>query len=676
MRRRIYRGALLLPLLFMVVTVVTASSPILAQHQPQEGLFGAVIAVTTPSPGLTRITLDTTTKGVQTVEAAENTAVSIPGRETAFAEDISIGDFLAVLTTGDRLEALSILVKPEVPVTYAHITGSKVGAVGDQISIMDGDGNLITADLLFEGNGVDPAQVVTALVRQNLKTGGVSILAAEAAERKIERLNGALEMARDRRATENVQNLGNRMRAGITGHLTTLQEILNRVNPNIGFVFADALETSLQKYTSLTDSFGLDTPTVKLTGVIEDIDRAGGILFVTPREGPQVRLQLTEVTMIRDVFGADALPIMFQVGHSIVALYEPQTSRAHTINVTFPTLEENLISALLPQVEMGELEGTVAEGTDPSAVPPVAVVRVASGRRVTLAVTPETRIVVEVQQSDLGRLAEAVGKTVKVRYDPSALEALDIETFDSGQAFVSGVVKSFIPKFGVRIPRSTEPGNIAVTTPSGETITLDITEDSVIQPEGQRLDRGAIKLGDLVRPTSRYNAETHQVQKLVLKAPQLVGTIRGKATTSRGRDYLTISTDQLNLVTVSVPSSTAVTRRGEQTGFADIQVGERVISGRYNPLALQALELAVLPPKAHRSTGTISSLDQQFFILNMTPTEGGPLKLLVPTKPGIITRDGNPKASFNELEVGDKVLVAFYRPVGPKEVLRIVVSSQ
>ena len=674
MRRRIYRGVLLLPLLLIVVAAATASFPILAQHQPQEGLFGAVIAVTTPSPGLTRITLDTTAKGVQTVEAAENTAVSIPGRETASAEDISIGDFLAVLTHGDRLDALSILVKPEVPVTYAHITGSKVGAAGDQISIMDGDGNLITADLLFEGTGVDPAQVVTALVHQDLKTGSISILAAEAAEGKIERLNVALERARRSRATENVQNLGNRMREGITGHLTTLQEILNRVDPNIRFVFVDALETSLQKYTSLSDSFGLDTPTVKLTGVIEDIDRAGDILFVTPREGTQVRLQLTGATMIRDVFGADALPIKLQVGHSIVSLYDPQTGRAHTVNVTFPTLEENLIRALLPQVETGELEGTVAEGTDPPAVPPVAVVRLATGRRVTLAVTPETRIKVEGQPAELDRLAQAIGKTVKVRYDPSAMEALDIETFDPGQAFVSGVVKSFIPKFGVRLPGSPEPGNIAVTTPGGKTITLDITEDSVIQREGQRLDRGAIKLGDLVRPTSRYNARTRQIQILVLKAPQPLGTIRGKASSPRGRDYLTISTDQLNLVTVRVPSVTAVTRRGEEAGFAELQVGERVISGRYNPLALQALELAVQPPTALRATGTISSLDQQFFILNLTPTEGRPLELLVPNKPGIITRDGNPKATFNELKVGDKVLVAFYK--SDKVVIRIAVRSQ
>ena len=537
----------------------------------------------------------------------------IPGRETASAEDISVGDFLAVLATaaGAPKDALSILVKPKGPVSYAHFTGSIVGAVGDQISLMDGDGNLLTVDMFIEEDGIKPGEVVTALVHQDLKAGNLSVVAAELADTKMGRLAEALNNSLRSGARDNLQNLTDRGKAGITGHLTTLERILNRVDPNIRFVFADAL----QGYSTSQSLVDLQTPALKLKGVIEIIDREGGLLFVTPRQGPQIELQLNESTFIRDVFGAAALPIALQVGHSIEALYDPQSGEAQTVDVIFPSLARNVAGALLPQAEMGELEGTIAEGTiaegtNPSVVPPVAVVRLASGRKVTLPVTPETRVVVEGQPSDLGRLAEAIGKTVKVRYDISAMAAIAIDTFDPGQSFFSGVVKSFIPKFGVSIPRNSEAGNIVVTTPEGETITLDITENSIIQREGQRLDRSTIQLGDLVRPTSRYNAATGEVEKLVLKAPQPLGSIRGAYVTPGGKDYLTLSTDQLNLVTVRVPSAAPVTRQGEEASIAGLIAGERLVSGGYNPLALQALELAVAAPKSLKASGTVAAIDQ------------------------------------------------------------------
>ena len=641
-----------------VLTVVTLRP----QQEAEAGLFGEVIAIDTSSLGVTRITLDTTSEGVQAVEAAENTAVMIPGRETASAEDISVGDFLAVLATaaGAPKDALSILVKPKGPVSYAHFTGSIVGAVGDQISLMDGDGNLLTVDMFIEGDGIKPGEVVTALVHQDLKAGNLSVVAAELADTKMGRLAEALNNSLRSGARDNLQNLTDRGKAGITGHLTTLERILNRVDPNIRFVFADALQDSLQGYSTSQSLVDLGTPALKLKGVIEIIDREGGLLFVTPREGPQIELQLNESTFIRDVFGAAALPITLQVGHSIEALYDPQSGEAQTVDVIFPSLARNVAGALLPQAEMGELEGTIAEGTNPSVVPPVAVVRLASGRKVTLAVTPETRVVVEGQPSDLGRLAEAIGKTVKVRYDISAMAAIAIDTFDPGQSFFSGVVKSFIPKFGVSIPRNSEAGNIVVTTPEGETITLDITKNSIIQREGQRLDRSTIQLGDLVKPTSRYNAATGEVEKLVLKAPQLLGSIRGTYVTPGGKDYLTLSTDQLNLVTVRVSSAAPVTRQGEEASIAGLIAGERLVSGGYNPLALQALELAVAAPKSLKASGTVAAIDQQLFILTVTPAQGQALELLVPNKPGIITRDGDSRAAFSELKVGDKVVAAFF----------------
>ena len=600
MRRAIIRASLLSALLLILVMVGAANAPLLAQQEQQKGLFGRVTGITTPSPGLTVIILNTITEDQLKVEAAENTLVSFPGRETASAADISPGDFLAVLAQvdEDRLQAMSILVKPEVPVLHTHITGALVGAVGDQISIMDRDGNVIAADLLLKSGGIDPAQVVTAVVRQDLKAGSLSILGSESADTKIERLGGALKSAVMAGAGENEENLKSRLRASTTGHLTTLQKILNRVDPDlIGVFFTQARGRSLQSHEALLAAFDLGAPTVKLAGVIEDIDRTvgRGIAFVFPREGPSVQLKLTEATNIRE-FGMDAREQNLQLGQQIEFIYDPQTGEAHTIDVIFPSLADNLIRSLLAQVEMREFEGTISE-VNPSATPPVVVIRLDSGKTITLTTTSETNIKVREEPAGLQDLAEALVKTVKVRYDPSTMEALDIETFDLGQAFIWGVVKGFIPKIrqGIKIPGSAEEGNISIVFPEGETITLNITERTIIERDGLRTNIGAIKLGDLVRPVSRLNSLTREVQRLVLNTPTLQGTIGGKVTTPAGRDYLTISTDQLNLVTVTVADATV--------DFATLEVGERVVSGLYNPGALQVSQLVVRPPKPFGQRG-------------------------------------------------------------------------
>ena len=161
-------------------------------------------------------TLGTTAGDVKKVEAAENTIVDIPGKQRASATDISVGDFLAVLPiAGTPLKAVRILLKPEAPVVHAHITGSVQEDRGEQVSILDKDRNLVTADLLLQGNGIDAAQVVTAVLHQDLKTGKLSILGAESADTKIARLEGALDLAGSQ---ENEANLKERLREIISGH--------------------------------------------------------------------------------------------------------------------------------------------------------------------------------------------------------------------------------------------------------------------------------------------------------------------------------------------------------------------------------------------------------------------------------------------------------------------------
>ena len=547
----------------------------------QEGLFGKVSGVAAGPQGLVVISLDTSQAGLPTgpvtVEAsAEDTAVIIPGAERGSAGDLSPGDFLAVLgrrIDGNRLAASRILVKPDGPVVHIHLTGFVAGVNGDWIRIMDRFGNLVTTDLQPEVRGLSPAQVVTAILGQDLRTGRIAILGADPAAAQIARLSSALQAA----SPESRRNLEGRLAADITGHLTTAQEYLHRADPELRSVF----NAILQGHQRLLEGHGLGAPTVRLDGVLQDLNMTTGRALVAPRDGIAVQLNFTPDTAFQR-FGELARIENLEARQGIEAIYDPQTGDVETVNVVFPSITDDRVPSLLGQVPAGELQGRVSR-VDLSAVPPVLVVELDSGRELTLGVTPDTKIRIGDQSAQLGGLVRFT--PVKVRYNPSSLEALFVDTFDTGQTFLSGVVRSFVPKIrpGVRLPGSTRDGNISITTPEGETISLHITDDSVIERDGLMMNISAIKLGDLVRPTSRYDPVTREVQKLDLRAPELRGTIRGKGTSAGGRDFVTISTERFDLVTVTISPTTEVVRDRGPSSFASLDVGEGVLSASTVP---------------------------------------------------------------------------------------------
>ena len=658
--------------------------------QQQEGLFGVVTnVVTLPPGGLSEITLRTTAGRTQVVEAGVDTFVRIPGKETAFATDISQDDSVAVLGTrldANRLSAISILVKPQVPVVHAHITGSVLEASEDQVSIMDRDGNVISADLLVDKGEIDRAKIVTAVVRQDLKAGNLFVVGLEPADMNLDRGSDALRTAVQAGAQQNEGNLKVRLREATTGYLTTLQENLNRTDPGSS-LFSDqtlALTNALESLDSLLSELDMPGPRLKLTGVITDIDQTGRTVSVGPQVGPEVRVKL-----LRAILGATAIVLYGQearfeklepgqhLGQRIESIYDARTEEAYSINIIFPALGESLVRSLLEQVETGELEGTVSE-VNPSAVPPVVMVRLATQETVALTVTPETRIRVGDQPAEVGRLFRGV--PVKARYDPSTMAALNIETSDvkPGQASFEGVVKSVIRKFNpeIGVPGSTDNENISIATLAGEAITLNITDATIIERDGLRVNIFGIKLGDLVRSTSRYNTRTREVQRLVVKAPVLQGTVRGKTTTPGNRDYLTLSTDELNLVTVLLEQA---------TDFTPLDARDRVVSGTYNPSRQKASGLVVEPPSTVGAVGTITQLDKDKGIATVTPAVGEPVVVLIPLKRGIVIIDGSSKPlkaatevafyTFEDLDEGDRVQVVFFR-ANSKQVVRIIVRSQ
>ena len=640
--------------------------------EADDGIIGRVTDVARPSPGFTVLTLDPSAGGPVvgpvTVEAtAEGTGVVIPGREAALPSDISPGDFIALTARvdGARLQAIKILVKPRAPVLHAHITGSSIGQEGNQIVFMNAVGNQVTADA--PDRELLVGQVATAVMHQDPATRRLAILDGELSNTKIVRLAGALEGASDANAVENTRNLGNRMQASVRGHLTTLRQILNRVGPDIKGTFTEAMERFLREHGNLLASHDLGPPAIKLTGVIADIDPTRGTVLVTPQEGPQVELKLTDDTEIR-LFGKEARAENLEAGQHINqqvrSIHTIQTNEAETLEVLIPALGKNLIGSLLEQAMTGELAGTVAR-IDPSVDPPSLVIRLDTGETVALAVGPATKIRVSDELKDLQDLV--LGASVKVRHDPGTMVALNVDTVDErpDQAHISGVVN-----------RRTKEASVNIASFEGETVTLKFISGSVIERDGMLVTAGVIRLGDLVRPTSRYNTRTGEIVRLVLRAegPRITGIVRGTGTTPAGNSYITISTSTLDLVTLRVTDVTKIARLGEVASFEDVSAGDTLELGLFNLRTMIISDMALGPPKTLRIEGTITALDRELLIVTVSPAIGEFVKLLVPDKPGKITLDGDTSASFDDLEEGDQVLSAFYIP--GNVVVRIIVRSQ
>ena len=554
---------------------------------------------------------------------------------------------LATDRQGQRLLASSLLVKPEAPVSTAHFTGAVVDSHGDQTVLMDGNGNMLTADLFPAGGGVDPT-VATGVIRQDVRSGSITVLGAEAFDTKLDRLESALTDAVRAGAEENARNLGQRLKAATAGHLTTVQNILDRVDPAIRGRFADALESAALSHGELLADFQLGNPCMKVSGVMEVVRHVDGVVRISQAEGPDIEITITDSTDIRE-FGEPSRSGNLVEGQRVEATYDRLTNQALSLNVLFPTLEPGLASYLLRQIRTMELEGTVSTGSRPGSL----IVILDTGRAVTLATTGATQV--RVSDAPGTRADLVVGDAVKVRYNPATLEALRVDTFDRrpDRGYVSGAVTAFISKIrpGLVMPGHSDEGNIAVLTPSGQTVVLDIGNDTVVERNGLRVNIGAVRKGDLVRPVSRYSIATGELQVLTLQEPELTGFVRGAYVTPAGNRWVTISTDNLHLITMRV---------ADETAFQQLAPGQRVRAAAFTADSTSAPDMQMEPSRVTRSSGVIAGLDKAQGIVTMTTSRGDDIRLLVPQKPGIVTLGGVP-SSIEELNVGDTVLVVYYR---------------
>ena len=704
--------------LFKVAIVAMLGSLALAFHpgavtgngylQPEaQGLFGTVTVVTGDHPravsGETDIILDTKSGPVE-FTATVATLVRIPGFDSASVDDLNIGDPVAVLLSGER--AVSILVRTELPVRTRHFTGVVTSVNEDgSIILRSRNGEQISTLALGDPGGIQTGELVTAVIEQDLATSGLVVTGLDRASASLERIASALDLAQRSKAPSNIEALQQRLISNSAHHLTTMQELSQKTVPALGSRVHRELKAAQEAYASALSRYGAPGPRAEVAGIVTSIDGPGQRIIIDPRGLDDVEITITDRTsfwrapagLAEDVeanwlreesstrtyarrFGGREIHFdQLDLASRVKAWYELETAFATRVLVLpGESLPSKAADALLPLALQGEAKGSVT-GVNLNSVPPIVTVQdEVSGIAINLTVASDSTITIDTVPMELSSLP---GTSVAASYDPESLYIIELDQLTAAdtEATVHGVVHSFISKV--------LPGNFSIFTVAGELRAFNHTENTEIRRDGHRVSISEVRLGDLVRPATRYRTEAgagasgsgaeRDLVVLSLMSPATApvrGTIRGIADAPGGGTLITISNNWLELFNLLVTEDTQLRLKNDSVGIIDLAVGQRVVVGSYDPISSEADRMVLAAPRSVPIKGEITAIDESRSSITVAPRRGAPVSLLVleSSNARIILR-GNPEPRFADLRVGQQVRIGFYDP-NSLEALRLVIN--
>ncbi len=634
--------------------------------EPLSGVFGQVTAVTALPDGTVAVTLDTK-QGIKEIKVTAETGLVIPGNEAPSPDDLAVGQFLAatVKDVAGQLVAVKALVKPEEPTRYRHLVGVVASKDGNQITLTNPQGESVTIDLPIGFEDIEPGEALVAIVQQDASTGRLILLDVRTAQQTVNFLKRLLEEAEAKKLETRINNLKNALKANTARHLSILSEVAKRVAPQAQAVLQQVLATHQERYRQALDDLGMEPPAMEIEGLIVLRDTYRKAITVLPDIGRPIQLTVTDGSEIT-IEGEEGTFEGLALGQRIKAQYDIVSFEVRSLEVVARELAGKRLQTILEQVMQGEAEGRVTQ-IDSSATPPTVTIALTGGGTLVLTVSPDTKLIVSDQEVTLDFLP--LNARVKLRYDPETSKALVITAaaVAADESFVSGVVSGLVRK----------ARTIVVATQEGGILKLQIAEDTPIWRNQERVSIAEVRLGDVVRPTTRYNTRTGEVLALFLKSPEAVditGVIAGKSTNPEGDNFVTVATPGIDLVTLRVPGIAILKRDGEPASFDDILVADRVKSGSYDPSSMDALELTLESAQVVKAYGTIASINAGAATLTVQPPDGGPVTLTVSSDTEL-KKDGVSDISVSDLDVGDIVVWAAYNPT-TGELLMISILSQ
>ena len=552
------------------------------------GVFGTVTSV---SPA--ELTLQTTSGQISLATDSETT-VTIHGWRSPSVTNIAKGTFVAAMTDGQHADSvLAVLTRPA---QTRHFTGILAG-IDDpgSLTLQGNSGRQITAITSEISDFLGLAsvgEVVTAVLKQDLATGDLTVTAIDRALAGAERLNAALALNQQIdsvQASTNISALRWRLAEHGVGNLTML------VDSQPYDATENALKGAGEFYAKVFSENQIGAPSADVTGLVTSIDSAKGQITVQPVSGQPVMVKISANTPVA-LFGERVKSGQLDLASRITIRYSISGNNASRVTVMAGnTLSKVSAAQLAATAGRGEVQGVLMD-VGPETQVTIMVDR-ATGEKISLQ-TAGSAVLRNGMIAKLDRSME--GSEVFARFDPISYRLLELESLTPArnEELVSGVVQSFIPKVS--------GGNLTIRTPDGRLRSFTHNTDTAIRRDGLWVFIQDVKVGDLVRPNTRvrslYGGEEKagEIIALSLKSaePGLVtGIIRGVTAGLGGEVRVTLSNIWFDLISLKVDSKTAITQQGRTLGAQDLVVGQGISLASYDPVTLEAGVLALDPPR-------------------------------------------------------------------------------
>ena len=217
----------------------------------------------------------------------------------------------------------------------------------------------------------------------------------------------------------------------------------------------------------------------EVEGTISAVDLAASTVSITPEDGSaDVTVNVTAETEI-EVDGEDGTIEDLQVGQKAEAKYDPATFDAFRIEVE-DEVEEAEIAGVITNVDVAAATVTIQD---------------ANGVSVTVIATSSTEITRDDEPAFLSDLQ--IGDCAEAKYDAATFEAFEIEAESECQ---QGEVEGTITDVNLTDSTITLLGN------DGNSVTLLVTADTVIEREGEPAVLSDLQVGD--RAEAEFNTVT------------------------------------------------------------------------------------------------------------------------------------------------------------------------
>ena len=550
------------------------------------GVFGTVTSV---SPA--ELTLETTSGQISLATDSETT-VTIHGWGSPSVSNIAKGTLVAAMTDGQHADSvLAVLTRPA---QTRHFTGILAG-IDDSgnLTLQDNSGRQITAitSEISDSIGLTSVgEVVTAVLKQDLATGDLTVTAIDRALAGAERLNAALALNQQIdsvQASTNISALRWRLAEHGVGNLTML------VDSQPYDATEGALKGAGEFYAKVFSENQIGTPSADVTGLVTSIDSANGQITVQPVSGQPVMVKISANTPVA-FFGERVKSGQLDLASRITIRYSISGNNASRVTVMAGnTLSKVSAAQLAATAGWGEVQGVLTD-VGPETQVTIMVDR-ATGEQISLQ-TAGSGVLLDGMTAKLDPSIE--GSEVFARFDPISYRLLELESLTPArnEELVSGVVQSFIPKVA--------DGNLTIRTPDGRLRSFTHNTDTAIRRDGLWVFIQDVKVGDLVRPNTRVRSldggeeKAGEIIALSLKSAEaglVTGIIRGVTAGLGGEVRVTLSNIWFDLISLKVDSKTAITQQGRTLGVQDLVVGQGISLASYDPVTLEAGVLALGP---------------------------------------------------------------------------------